>query len=32
MSFIDDLNNLDPNNPGLWPKAVQIVLFLLDNE
>ena len=29
MSFVDDLNNLDPNNPGLWPKPVQIVLFLL---
>ena len=29
MSFADDLQNLDPNNPGLWPKAVQIVLFVI---
>jgi len=29
MSFADDLKNLDPNNPGLWPKAVQIVLFII---
>ena len=29
MSFADDLKNLDPNNPGLWPKPIQIVLFLL---
>ena len=29
MSFADDLKNLDPNNPGLWPKAIQIVLFIL---
>ena len=27
MSFVDDLKNLDPNNPGLWPKAIQIVLY-----
>jgi len=29
MSFADDLKNLDPNNPGLWPKPIQIVLFIL---
>jgi len=29
MSFVDDLKNLDPNNPGLWPKPIQIVLFIL---
>ena len=29
MSFTDDLKNLDPNNPGLWPKPIQIVIFLL---
>ena len=29
MSFTDDLKNLDPNNPGLWPKPIQIVLFIL---
>ena len=29
MSFVDDLKNLDPNNPGLWPKAIQIVLYLI---
>ena len=29
MSFADDLKNLDPNNPGLWPKPIQIVIFVL---
>jgi len=29
MSFADDLQNLDPNNPGLWPKPVQVVLFVV---
>jgi type IV pilus assembly protein PilO len=29
MSFVDDINNLDPNNPGLWPKPVQAVVFAL---
>lgn len=24
MSFIDDLQNLDPNNPGLWPLPIQL--------
>ena len=27
MSFIDDLNNLDPNNPGVWPLPVKAVVF-----
>jgi len=27
MSFIDDLNNLDPNNPGVWPLPVQLALI-----
>jgi type IV pilus assembly protein PilO len=27
MSFIDDLNNLDPNNPGVWPAPVKAVVF-----
>jgi type IV pilus assembly protein PilO len=26
MSFIDDLKNLDPNNPGQWPLPVQLAL------
>lgn len=26
MSFIDDLNSLDPNNPGVWPLPFQIIL------
>ena len=29
MSFIDDLNNLDPNNPGLWPLPVKAVVFVV---
>lgn len=29
MSFIDDLNNLDPNNPGAWPLPVKAVVILL---
>ena len=29
MSLADDLKNLDPNNPGLWPKVVQVVLFII---
>ena len=24
MSLMDDLNNLDPNNPGLWPMPIQL--------
>ncbi len=27
MSFVDDLNNLDPNNPGVWPAPVKAVVF-----
>jgi type IV pilus assembly protein PilO len=27
MSLIDDLNNLDPNNPGLWPLPIQLALI-----
>jgi type IV pilus assembly protein PilO len=29
MSFIDDLKNLDPNNPGVWPVPVKAVIILL---
>ena len=29
MSMIDDLKNLDPNNPGSWPKLVQMILFVV---
>lgn len=28
MSFIDDINNLDPNNPGVWPAPVKAVAFV----
>ncbi len=27
MSFVDDINNLDPNNPGVWPMPVKAVVF-----
>jgi type IV pilus assembly protein PilO len=27
MSLRDDINNLDPNNPGLWPFTFQLVLL-----
>jgi len=27
MSFIDDINNLDPNNPGGWPLPVKLIVF-----
>ncbi|MFT5395040.1 MAG: type IV pilus assembly protein PilO [Gammaproteobacteria bacterium] len=27
MSFVDDINNLDPNNPGVWPMPVKAILF-----
>ena len=27
MSLIDDLQNLDPNNPGLWPLPIQLGLI-----
>jgi len=29
MSFIDDLNNLDPNNPVAWPAPVKAILILV---
>lgn len=29
MSFVDDLNNLDPNNPGVWPLPFQIGLIVI---
>ena len=29
MSLMDDLNNLDPNNPGLWPMPVQLAAVLI---
>lgn len=29
MSFVDDINNLDPNNPGLWPAPIQAVVFAI---
>ena len=28
MSIIDDINNLDPNNPGLWPTPVKLIAFV----
>jgi len=27
MSMLDDLRNLDPNNPGLWPLPVQLIVM-----
>lgn len=27
MSLIDDINNLDPNNPGVWPTPIKAVVF-----
>lgn len=29
MSIIDDINNLDPNNPGVWPRAFKIAVFVI---
>jgi type IV pilus assembly protein PilO len=29
MSFIDDLNNLDPNNPGAWPAPIKALAFVV---
>lgn len=29
MSIIDDINNLDPSNPGIWPVPVQVVVFVI---
>ncbi len=29
MSFVDDINNLDPNNPGVWPLPIKAMLFAI---
>jgi type IV pilus assembly protein PilO len=29
MSIVDDINNLDPNNPGLWPAPIQAIVFAI---
>jgi len=29
MSIIDDINNLDPNNPGVWPLPVKLGVFAI---
>ena len=29
MSLMDDLNNLDPNNPGLWPMPIQLAAVVI---
>ncbi|MEM7027600.1 MAG: type 4a pilus biogenesis protein PilO [Pseudomonadota bacterium] len=29
MSIIDDINNLDPNNPGAWPLPIKAIVFIL---
>ena len=29
MSIVDDINNLDPNNPGLWPGPIQAIVFAI---
>ena len=29
MSIIDDINNLDPNNPGVWPAPVKAIVFVI---
>ena len=29
MSFVDDINNLDPSNPGLWPLPIKAVAFAI---
>ena len=29
MSIIDDINNLDPNNPGVWPMGFKIAVFVI---
>lgn len=29
MSIIDDINNLDPNNPGVWPLPFQIAALVI---
>ena len=27
MSIVDDINNLDPNNPGVWPLPIKLIVF-----
>ena len=29
MSLIDDINNLDPENPGLWPLPIQMIAIAI---
>ena len=29
MSLIDDINNLDPSNPGVWPAGFKIAVFVI---
>lgn len=29
MSIIDDINNLDPSNPGVWPAGFKIAVFVI---
>ena len=29
MSIIDDINNLDPNNPGVWPTTFKVAFFVI---
>lgn len=29
MSIIDDINNLDPNNPGVWPMTFKVAVFVV---
>ena len=29
MSIIDDINNLDPNNPGVWPAPIKAIVFAI---
>ena len=29
MSIIDDINNLDPSNPGVWPVGFRIAVFVV---
>ncbi len=29
MSLIDDINNLDPNNPGVWPLPFQLIAIAI---
>lgn len=29
MSILDDINNLDPNNPGVWPATFKAAVFVI---